>query len=76
MVIFQEQSVCHHIQSETPYLGQDGNLIQTACFIIIITHKAGNVTDRPVARWIKIGSVTRVTNGRRNIKHIYFIYSC
>ena len=23
----------------------------------------------PVARWIKLGSVTRVGNGRRNIKH-------
>ena len=28
------------------------------------------LTDRPVARWMNLGSVTRVRKGRRDIKHI------
>ena len=31
-VTFPAQSVCHHVQSGTPYLGQAGYLIQTGLF--------------------------------------------
>ena len=31
-VIFPAQSVCHHVQSGTPYLGQAGYLIHTGLF--------------------------------------------
>ena len=32
--------------------------------------QAVKLTDRPVARGLKLGSDIRVGNGRRNIKHI------
>ena len=42
-VIFPAQSLCHHIQSESPYFGQAGNMIQT----LLLTDRAGSVTDGP-----------------------------
>ena len=32
--------------------------------------QAAKLTDRPVARWLKLGADTRVGNGRRNIEHV------
>ena len=73
MVCFHGQSVCHQVQSGSPYLGQAGYLIQ-ACFINRQAGKcnrqAVKLTKSPVARWMNLGSVTRVGNGRRNIKHV------
>ena len=38
--------------------------------------QAIKLTDRHVARWMKLGSDTRVVNGHKNIKHVwYFIDS-
>ena len=37
---------------------------------VLLTDKSGSVTDRPVARGLKLGSDTRVGNGHRNIKHV------
>ena len=35
-----------------------------------------NLKDMPVARWMDLGSVTRVGNSRRNLKHVsYFTIS-
>ena len=43
----------------------------------LINRQAGNcnrqvikLTNRPVAKGLKLGSDTRVGNGRRNIKHV------
>ena len=36
---------------------------------VVLTNKMESVTDRPDARWMQLGSVTRVRNGLRNIKH-------
>ena len=68
IVIFPIQSVCHHVQSGTLYLGQAGYLIKTG--LVSLTHKTVSINDRPVARWVSLGSVTRVGNSRRNIKHV------
>ena len=35
-----------------------------------VNQQALKLTDRPVARWMNLGSVTRVGNGHRNIKHV------
>ena len=64
-VTLPAQSVSHHVQSGSPYLGQDGHLLQTG--LVSLTVK---VTNRPVARGLKLGSDTRVCNGRRNIKQV------
>ena len=34
--------------------------------------QAIKLTDMPVARWMNLGSVTRVGNGHRNIKHVWY----
>ena len=53
------------------------HLYRQACFINRqdgkYNRQAVKLIDRPVARQMKLGSVTRVGNGRRNIKHVgYF----
>ena len=45
MVIFPAQSVCHHIQSGLPYLGQA--VICDTDRPVASTDKAGSVTNRP-----------------------------
>ena len=62
------QSVSH-VQSGSPYLGQARYLLRQAC---LINRQAGKcnrqavkLTDRLVARGLKLGSDTRVGNGPR-----------
>ena len=72
-VTLPAKSVSHHLQSGSPCLGQAGNCYRQAC---LINRQAGKcnrqaikLTNRPVARGLKLRSNTRVGNGHKNIKH-------
>ena len=73
-VTFPAQSVYHHIQLGSPYWDKPDTCYRQACLINRHSGKcnrqAVKLTGRPVARWMKLGSDTKVGNGRRNIKHV------
>ena len=37
---------------------------------VVLTDKVESVANMPVARWMYLGSVARVRNSHRNVKHV------